>query len=688
MSLGLYFTVLDAGGQVLTDAVVVDAEVAMEDGSVFDAAVAKPSPETYVVLVLDGSGSMVGSISQLRLAAIQAVQAAPEEASFAVVQFNNRVTTLQDFTSDKAKVEEAINKVRAVQNAGTCLYDAAYQALGMLQGAPRGRRAMVLFTDGDDELPNGRPCSQHTFEQVITLASRQEARVPIHTIGLRTSSTTPVNEALLRELSSLTGGTSQAGATNSLSLLFTTIVRTLSSQWLATADVYPQAGENQIVLTVWLEEGPFVRSDPETIVSTRDYVAPPSARVESVTYTNSGNLNLHLGLNKAEEIDAIELLVVDTESNVSAPPISVEPAEIVAIPATAFKSGNEYRIGIRVLDASGQALSETSYQFSYDPTIVEGQFQVVSVELDSQVPEFVVALAAQNLEGVDHYELWLNDTTKKTVVPGSKVSVPVEGTVRLPLADVPGGTYDIVVTAVSQEGVVLAQTEFADAVFRVSLFTRIARVVRAYFWVPLCVGLVFFVSFAFLFKVLVLDPRRRKGTGVLIESTVIRRGGGLEALDDWNEDKMRLNKRRLRSESSAYQEKMPGRPPAGARPASDVPAPAPVPPPVAAAPVLPSARLEVLATPDGGNLGRLYPINADTFTIGRAGNNLDLSYSGVSRSHAVLTYHDGQFYLRDAGSTNGTLINGESIVGRGEVPVPAGAEVSVGLGVLLRFVVG
>ena len=688
MSLGLYFTVLDAGGQVLTDAVVVDAEVAMEGGSVYDAAVAKPSPETYVVLVLDGSGSMVGSISQLRLAAIQAVQAAPEEASFAVVQFNNRVTTLQDFTSDKAKVEEAINKVRAVQNAGTCLYDAAYQALGMLQGAPRGRRAMVLFTDGDDELPNGRPCSQHTFEQVITLASRQEARVPIHTIGLRTSSTTPVNEALLRELSSLTGGTSQAGETNSLSLLFTTIVRTLSSQWLATADIYPQAGENQIVLTVWLEEGPFVRSDPETIVSTRDYVAPPSARVESVTYTNSGNLNLHLDLNKAEEIDAIELLVVDTESNVSAPPVSVEPAEIVAIPATAFKSGNEYRIGIRVLDASGQALSETSYQFSYDPTIVEGQFQVVSVELDSQVPEFVVALAAQNLEGVDHYELWLNDTTKKTVVPGSKVSVPVEGTVRLPLADVPGGTYDIVVTAVSQEGVVLAQTEFADAVFRVSLFTRIARVVRAYFWVPLCVGLVFFVSFAFLFKVLVLDPRRRKGTGVLIESTVIRRGGGLEALDDWNEDKMRLNKRRLRSESSAYQEKMQGRPPAGARPAGDVPAPAPVPPPVAAAPVLPSARLEVLATPDGGNLGRLYPINAETFTIGRAGNNLDLSYSGVSRSHAVLTYHDGQFYLRDAGSTNGTLINGESIVGRGEVPVPAGAEVSVGLGVLLRFVVG
>ena len=81
LSVGLYFTVLDAGGQVLTDAQVVDAEVAMEDGSVYEAAVAKPSPETYVVLVLDGSGSMVGSINQLRQAAVQAVQAAPEKAS-------------------------------------------------------------------------------------------------------------------------------------------------------------------------------------------------------------------------------------------------------------------------------------------------------------------------------------------------------------------------------------------------------------------------------------------------------------------------------------------------------------------------------------------------------------------------------------------------------------------------------
>jgi hypothetical protein len=157
-------------------------------------------------------------------------------------------------------------------------------------------------------------------------------------------------------------------------------------------------------------------------------------------------------------------------------------------------------------------------------------------------------------------------------------------------------------------------------------------------------------------------------------------------LDDWNEDKMRLNKRSLRAESSAFQEKAQGRP-AAARPAGEAATPAAMPPPALAPPAVPASRLEVMTTPDGTNVGRSYPINAAPFTLGRSGNNLDLVYNGVSRSHAVLSFRDGQFFLRDVGSTNGTSINGQNITGRGEVVLPAGAEVSVGLGVTLRFVV-
>jgi hypothetical protein len=70
--------------------------------------------------------------------------------------------------------------------------------------------------------------------------------------------------------------------------------------------------------------------------------------------------------------------------------------------------------------------------------------------------------------------------------------------------------------AVSSEGVVWL-SRIPDAVFQVKpVYTH--RPHRApYFWVPLCVGVVFFRR-AFIFKVLVLDPRRRKGTGVLIET--------------------------------------------------------------------------------------------------------------------------------------------------------------------------
>ena len=43
--------------------------------------------------------------------------------------------------------------------SGTCLYDAAYQAVEMASTTPPGRRAVVLFTDGKDETASGEQCS-------------------------------------------------------------------------------------------------------------------------------------------------------------------------------------------------------------------------------------------------------------------------------------------------------------------------------------------------------------------------------------------------------------------------------------------------------------------------------------------------------------------------------------------------
>lgn len=63
--------------------------------------------------------------------------------------------------------------------------------------------------------------------------------------------------------------------------------------------------------------------------------------------------------------------------------------------------------------------------------------------------------------------------------------------------------------------------------------------------------------------------------------------------------------------------------------------------------------------------------------IGRdPGNGLRLNHETVSRLHAELTVQDGRWLLRDLGSTNGTCVNGQRVIGT--VPVREGDQVSFG----------
>jgi pSer/pThr/pTyr-binding forkhead associated (FHA) protein len=65
-------------------------------------------------------------------------------------------------------------------------------------------------------------------------------------------------------------------------------------------------------------------------------------------------------------------------------------------------------------------------------------------------------------------------------------------------------------------------------------------------------------------------------------------------------------------------------------------------------------------------------------TLGRAhGCTLPIDDTYVSATHAVLAWHDGRWWLRDAGSTNGTLLN-EQPVPETETPIAYGDVIAVG----------
>jgi len=66
----------------------------------------------------------------------------------------------------------------------------------------------------------------------------------------------------------------------------------------------------------------------------------------------------------------------------------------------------------------------------------------------------------------------------------------------------------------------------------------------------------------------------------------------------------------------------------------------------------------------GEHVERVYELSDEQVIIGRR-NDCAVSLPGntISRRHAQIRHADGQYFLTDLGSTNGTMLNGETLVG-------------------------
>lgn len=64
--------------------------------------------------------------------------------------------------------------------------------------------------------------------------------------------------------------------------------------------------------------------------------------------------------------------------------------------------------------------------------------------------------------------------------------------------------------------------------------------------------------------------------------------------------------------------------------------------------------------------GQRFPFKSRKVKIGRGPSNQVIIRDDTftSRNHAWITYEDGEFWLEDLGSTNGTLLNGHPVVKR------------------------
>jgi len=686
LALGVYFTLIDdSTGYPITNAQIQSAEMILLDTQTSAIAkVKKADTPFYIVLVLDASGSMQSASKELREAATEALNEAPKGARFAVVRFNDKIDVLQDFTDDKDRLTRAIDQVVPVYNAGTCLYDATYQAIEMLGQTPPGRRTIVLFTDGKDETLNKTFCSQHTYDDDVTLANQPAMHVPINTIGL-SGKAQNINASELNNMASTTGGFSVIGTQGNIKTLFKQIMDALNSQWLATANLYPTKGQHEAVVRIIMKDASSI-STTVKFTSSRDYVIPPepvSLAIDGFEFNPDTKIyTLNLRFVSPQLVKTLKVQVWEDKGGTQVSEYTLSnltSLQTIDIKTQDLQAGETYQLHILVFgpddqpikDADGKPI-EIVHKFSYNPAVIKTTLAISSVVL--QEKQLLVKLQVVGKVQVATYKGWLVDEDTKSEVAGTTFTLAassVADSVPIPLENIRGGKYTVKIQALDKDNNVLAEAEYQGVVYSPpkppsKLSVVIGRLVsglKANPWIIItivaiiCLIIIGLIAIAFL-------ARRETGAPVLqgkIETVL----GSEQQISPVN--LTRVDARPVQVPSKAAQR------------------PAPV---AAPAPAMPLAVIKIKQTPSPAEQGRTLRVTPVPFVIGREDCDLSLPDDRkVSRRHAKITYdsNTSAYYITDLGSVNGVWVDGNRIPANQAVRLTSGKTIGLGPDTILVF---
>lgn len=712
MTLKVYYNVYDPKtGLPVLETIAQTARIDLPNTNYsVEARVQKPDVPIYIVLVLDASGSMARAAEDLKNSAKQALNNTPDNAFFSVVQFDEEIRLLQDYTQNIAAVSFAIDQYK-VSNKGTCLYDATYSAVESLQKAPPGRRAIILFTDGRDENASGQPCSKKTFLELSTLA--QQTQVPVNTVGL-SSRASNLNEVELKGLAASTGAFSVIATTDDLAAGFQGIMDGLKSQWMVQAEVYPKKGSNPVVLTLNLADDQTL-STTFPIESNTEYEGPPSpvrgqfAGLQFVPEDQT--YNIQLSMTSFELVEYIKVEVWDTKGGSKVAEFTFKDLQqnnVLNIPTDQLVVGRDYQLRMTAIskqdqsrfawftDEDGNKSVELVHPFVFDPTANLPALTIQSIA--QQDNDLVLSIKTTNSQLIGGFDGWLVDEATNTKSPGSDFTGTAEdasaGRLVIPLSEskIPDGKYTVIARVLGKEGQVYTTVQFPGVVYqaeRQNLFelltaALIAAPVILFMVVAIILGVVGFMMYS---------SRREKsltGTPVLQG----RLGG-----------KLGNEKTSGPAIPLADEEPIPVRksPPPAPAPQASRPNLTSTPPPspdatmiaagsaqatVLAAPIArPQPSLFILKSPPELALASKIPLQPLPFVIGRVEGNLLLKEPNISRRHAEISLDAARqvYLITDLNSSNGTFISGQRIPAGKPVQLHNGAVINFGPNVSVRF---
>lgn len=718
MLLKVYFTITDGGAPVM-NAQPTSGQIALLNNEyVANAIIKKPDIPIYIALVMDASGSMGGSAEALKNAAKLSLNNIPDDSQFAVIQFDESISLLQDFTDNPAAVSFAIDQYK-VSRKGTCLYDAAYSAIESMSKLPAARRAVILFTDGKDENVNGQACSKHKYQELVDLAMKSQ--VPLNTIGLSIKEGN-INAVELQAMSASTGGFSLISSKEELPATFGRIMDALKAQWMAEATVYPKQGTNNAVLTVSLQDNQTL-NQAFTFESGTNYPGPPSpvsVRLDGLVLNAAKQAyEVQLALTSPELAKYVKIEIWDKQGGSKAGEyVFNDPVTFNSffVPTEALTINNSYDMRISAVnredgtpfaltrDDKGNPVTQLIHEFKFDPSSAYPNLQVQSIVEKSG--DLVMAVTVTNPGLVGGFDGWLVDETTNTQVPNSNFTSPAlsgeNGTIIIPMKAnrISSGKFAVVLRVLAKNNNVFSSITYEDVTYKApSLFSRLGVVLVA---APIfLVGIVVIILGVVAF--LMYNSSRQKsmtGTPVLqgrlgVGMGAAKKAGGSSLPVSDNEPIP------LRRGAATPPGPTPVATPAASRvveplPYSQVPTNAtligegPVTgneTMIGSAPVIAKPILTVVRAPAGAMSAAQMMVDSLPFVIGRTEGRLTINEANVSRRHAQITYDDARraYFITDLQSSNGTRVNEQRLPAGQPYQLSSGAMIGFGPNVIIRF---
>lgn len=729
----VYFNIYD--NRTGTPMLTVDAQSAqltlLNTNYTVNGELKKPDIPIYITLVLDASGSMSGAAPALQKAAKESLTNSPDNSLFSVVQFNEDIKLIQDFTQNIPAVSYAIDQYK-VAPKGTCLYDATYSAVEAMAKAPIGRRAIILFTDGKDEKADNSVCSKHTYQELVDLAMQDQ--VPVSTIGLSYKAGA-INDVELKSLAASTGGVSAIAAQGDLETAFSNLMQALKAQLMFVAPIYPRRGKNDAVLNITLKDGTSL-SQAFPINSNTDYPGPPSP--VSINFAGlllkaaQQSYEVQLDMTSPELAKYVKIEIWDKQAGSKVGEYTFDKLAAnnqFMIPTESLTIGKSYVMHITAInkqdgtpfaiahDDQGKPINEMLHEFLFDPSTAYPSLQVQSVVEKSG--NLILAVNVTNPDLIGGFDGWLVNEDTNTQVLNSNFTAPAitttSGNITVPTKSnrIPDGKYTVVVRVLAKNNNVYSTASYEGVTYKApTLFERlgVALIAAPIFLFGILVIIVAVVGF------LMWNSSRQKsmsGMPVLQGRLGGKMDGGkgasspLAVADD--EPILSRNKPMAAPQTKPVV--------ASPQPANPSPSLSSAPMPsaqfmapsseatmvagsmdnmeggatvIASAPRMPRATLSALDTASSPAPKGPVLISPLPFVIGRTDAAFTIQNANISRKHAQITYDETQraYFITDLNSSNGTSLNSQRLTPGQAARLTSGAVIGLGPNVTVRFDIG